>query len=450
MKMKMSVLHAAIMAATLALPASSVQAALPFFNSDKQEMPSLAPMLDKATPGVVNISVEGSREVRQRIPDAFREFFGQRGQGNQSQEQPFSGLGSGVIIDAEKGYIVTNNHVVQDADKIQIRLKDGRSYTATKLGADPQSDIALLKIEAKNLVQIPLANSDKLRVGDYAIAIGNPFGLEQTVTSGIVSSLGRSGLNMDGFEDFIQTDAAINRGNSGGALVNLRGELIGINTAILGPNGGNVGIGFSIPSNMMKNLVDQIIEFGQIRRGSLGVRGNDVNSELTDALNLNVSKGAFVNEVLPDTAAAKAGLKAGDVIISMNGNRIQSFNELRAKIATLGANRKAELGILRDGKERSITVTLQELASGQLEANQLHPMLQGAILNNGENGVAITELASGSVAEQIGLRQGDIITGVNRQRVSNLADLRQILEGRQGVAALYIRRGNDELYILLR
>ncbi|MAD75748.1 MAG: serine endoprotease DegQ [Rheinheimera sp.] len=450
MKMKLSVLHAAILAATLAAPASTVQAALPFFNSDKQEMPSLAPMLDKATPAVVHISVEGSREVRQRIPDAFREFFGQRGEGNQRQEQPFSGLGSGVIIDAEKGYIVTNNHVVQDADKIQIKLKDGRSFTANKLGADPQSDIALLQIEAKNLVQIPLADSDKLRVGDYAIAIGNPFGLEQTVTSGIVSSLGRSGLNMDGFEDFIQTDAAINRGNSGGALVNLRGELIGINTAILGPNGGNVGIGFSIPSNMMKNLVDEIIEFGQIRRGSLGVRGNDVNSELTEALNLNVSKGAFVNEVLPDTAAAKAGLKAGDVIVSMNGNRIQSFNELRAKIATLGANRKAELGILRDGKERSVTVTLQELASGQLAANQLHPMLQGAILNNGERGVEITELANGSVAEQIGLRQGDIITGVNRQRVSNLADLRQILEGRQGVAALYIRRGNDDLYILLR
>ncbi|WP_026349259.1 Do family serine endopeptidase [Arsukibacterium perlucidum] len=450
MKMKLSVLHAAVLAATLAVPASSVQAALPFLNSDKQEMPTLAPMLEKATPAVVHISVEGSREVRQRIPDAFRHFFGQRDQGELRQERPFSGLGSGVIIDADKGYIVTNNHVVQDADKILIKLKDGRSFSAKKLGADPQSDIALLQIEAKNLVQIPLADSDKLRVGDFAIAIGNPFGLEQTVTSGIVSSLGRSGLNMDGFEDFIQTDAAINSGNSGGALVNLRGELIGINTAILGPNGGNVGIGFSIPSNMMKNLVDQIIEFGEIRRGSLGVRGNDVNSELTEALNLNVSRGAFVNEVIPDTAAAKAGLKAGDVIISMNGNRIQSFNELRAKIATLGSGRKAELGILRDGKERKVTVTLQELASGQVAATELHPMLQGATLNNSDKGVEITELANGSVAEQIGLRQGDIITGVNRQRVANLAELRRILEARQGVAALYIRRGNDDLYILLR
>jgi Do/DeqQ family serine protease len=450
MKMKLSVLHAAMLTAMLATSASPVQAGLPFLNSDKTEMPTLAPMLEKTTPSVVHISVEGSREVRQRIPEALRDFFGQRGQGEQRQEQPFSGLGSGVIIDADKGYIVTNNHVVQDADKILIKLKDGRSFTAKKLGADPQSDIALLQIEAKNLVQIALANSDKLRVGDYAIAIGNPFGLEQTVTSGIVSSLGRSGLNMDGFEDFIQTDAAINRGNSGGALVNLRGELIGINTAILGPSGGNVGIGFSIPSNMMKNLVDQIIEFGEIRRGSLGVRGGDVNSELTEALNLNVSRGAFVNEVLPDTAAATAGIKAGDVIISMNGNAIQSFNELRAKIATLGAGQKTELGLLRDGKERNVTVTLQELASGQVAANELHPMLQGATLNNSDKGVEITELAGGSVAEQVGLRQGDIITGVNRQRVANLAELRRILEGRQGVAALYIRRGNDDLYILLR
>ncbi len=450
MKIKLSVLHAAILAAVLVTPASTAQAALPFLTSDKQEMPTLAPMLEKATPAVVHISVEGSREVRQRIPDAFRHFFGQRGQGELRQEQPFSGLGSGVIIDADKGYIVTNNHVVQDADKIHVRLKDGRSFDAKKLGADPQSDIALLQIEAKNLVQIPLADSDKLRVGDYAIAVGNPFGLEQTVTSGIVSSLGRSGLNMDGFEDFIQTDAAINSGNSGGALLNLRGELIGINTAILGPNGGNVGIGFSIPSNMMNNLVGQILEFGEIRRGSLGVRGNDVNSELTEALNLNVSRGAFINEVVPDSAAAKAGLKAGDVIISMNGNRVHSFNELRARIATLGAGRKAELGLLREGKERRISVTLQELASGQVAANQLHPMLQGATLNNGTNGVEISEITSGSIAEQIGLRQGDIITGVNRQRVANLAELRRYLEGRQGVAALYIRRGSDDLYILLR
>lgn len=449
MNKKLSLLSAAVMAAMLLAPAAPVHANLPFFGSNNQEMPSLAPMLEQTTPAVVYVSVAGSREVRQRVPDAFQQFFG-RGQGEMRREQPFRGLGSGVIIDAKKGYIVTNNHVVQDASEIEIRLKDGRTFMAKKLGADPESDIALLQIDAENLAQIPLADSDKLRVGDYAIAIGNPFGLEQTVTSGIISSLGRSGLH-EGFEDFIQTDAAINSGNSGGALVNLRGELIGINTAILGPNGGNVGIGFAIPANMMKNLVDQIIEFGEIRRGSLGIRGNDVNAELTKALNLKVNRGAFVGEVLPDSSAASAGLKSGDVIVSMNGNRIQSFNELRAKIATLGAGREATLGVLRDGKEQNIKVKLQEASSGQIAATQLHPMLQGATLNNSEAGVEVSALESNSAAAQIGLRQGDIITGVNRQRVSNLAELRRLLENRDGgVAALFIKRGNDQLYILIR
>lgn len=449
MNKKLSLLSAAVMAAMLLAPAAPVHASLPFFGSNNQEMPSLAPMLEQTTPAVVYVSVAGSREVRQRVPDAFQQFFG-RGQGEMRREQPFRGLGSGVIIDAKKGYIVTNNHVVQDASEIEIRLKDGRTFMAKKLGADPESDIALLQIDAENLAQIPLADSDKLRVGDYAIAIGNPFGLEQTVTSGIISSLGRSGLH-EGFEDFIQTDAAINSGNSGGALVNLRGELIGINTAILGPNGGNVGIGFAIPANMMKNLVDQIIEFGEIRRGSLGIRGNDVNAELTKALNLKVNRGAFVGEVLPDSSAASAGLKSGDVIVSMNGNRIQSFNELRAKIATLGAGREATLGVLRDGKEQNIKVKLQEASSGQIAATQLHPMLQGATLNNSDAGVEVSALESNSAAAQIGLRQGDIITGVNRQRVSNLAELRRLLENRDGgVAALFIKRGNDQLYILIR
>ncbi|MCB5225273.1 Do family serine endopeptidase [Alishewanella sp. 16-MA] len=450
MNQKFSLLSAAVLAAMLLAPASPAQASLPFFGKEEQQMPSLAPMLEQATPAVVYVSVAGSREVRQRMPEAFQYFFGQRGQGEMRREQPFRGLGSGVIIDAKKGYIVTNNHVVQDASEIQIRLKDGRTFTAKKLGSDPESDIALLQIEADNLVELPLADSDKLRVGDYAIAIGNPFGLEQTVTSGIISSLSRSGLN-EGFEDFIQTDAAINSGNSGGALVNLRGELIGINTAILGPNGGNVGIGFAIPANMMKNLVEQIVEFGEIRRGSLGIRGNDVNSELTKALNLNVSRGAFVGEVLPDSAAAKSGLKSGDVIVSMNGNRIHSFNELRAKVATLGSGREAILGVLRDGKERDIKVVLQETTSGQVAATQLHPMLQGATLNNADKGVEVSSVEAESPAAQIGLRQGDIITGVNRQRVNNLAELRRLLEKRDGgVAALYIQRGNDQLYILIR
>jgi Do/DeqQ family serine protease len=449
MNKKLSLLSAAVTASLLLTTATPADARIPFFSSE-QEMPTLAPMLEQATPAVVHISVEGSREVRQRLPEAFRYFFGQRGQGEYREERPFKGLGSGVVIDADKGYIVTNNHVIQDANNIEVRLKDGRTFKANKLGADPESDIALLQIEAKKLVQIPLADSDKTRVGDFAVAIGNPFGLEQTVTSGIISALGRGGLGIEGFEDFIQTDAAINSGNSGGALVNLRGELIGINTAILGPNGGNIGIGFAIPTNMMKNLVDQIIEHGEIRRGSLGIRGGDVNADLTEAMNLSVSRGAFVNEVLPDSAAEKAGLKSGDVIVSMNGNKISSFLELRAKVATLGAGREAKLGILRDGKERTVTARLQELASGQVAANQMHPMLDGAELSNANGGVKIDAVANNSAAAQIGLLPDDVIVGVNRQRVANLAELRKALENRSGVAALNIQRGNTNLYVLIR
>lgn len=449
MNKKLSLLGAAVAASLLLTTPQPADARIPLFSSE-QEMPTLAPMLEQATPAVVHISVEGSREVRQRLPEAFRYFFGQRGQGEYREERPFKGLGSGVVIDADKGYIVTNNHVIQDANDIEVRLKDGRTFKAKKLGADPESDIALLQIEAKKLVQIPLADSDKTRVGDFAVAIGNPFGLEQTVTSGIISALGRGGLGIEGFEDFIQTDAAINSGNSGGALVNLRGELIGINTAILGPNGGNIGIGFAIPTNMMKNLVDQIIEHGEIRRGSLGIRGGDVNAELTEAMNLSVSRGAFVNEVLPDSAAEQAGLKSGDVIVSMNGNKISSFLELRAKVATLGAGREAKLGILRDGKERTVTVKLQELASGQVAANQMHPMLDGAELSNADGGVKIDTVANNSAAAQIGLLPDDVIVGVNRQRVANLAELRKALENRSGVAALNIQRGNTNLYVLIR
>lgn len=450
MNKKLSLLGAAVAASLMLTNPLPAEARIPFFSND-QEMPTLAPMLEQATPAVVHISVEGSREVRQRLPEAFRYFFGPRGPNEYREERPFKGLGSGVVIDADKGYIVTNNHVIQDAKDIEVRLKDGRTFTAKKLGADPESDIALLQIEAKKLVQLPLADSDKIRVGDFAIAIGNPFGLEQTVTSGIISALGRGGLGIEGFEDFIQTDAAINSGNSGGALVNLRGELIGINTAILGPNGGNIGIGFAIPSNMMKNLVDQIVEHGEIRRGSLGIRGQDVTADLTEAMNLSVSRGAFINEVLADSAADKAGLKSGDVIISMNGNRINSFLELRAKVATLGAGREAKLGILRDGKERTVTVKLQELASGQVAANQIHPMLEGAELSNADKGgVKIDSVANNSPAAQIGLLIDDVILGVNRQRVANLAELRKALENRNGIAALNIQRGNTTLYVLIR
>ncbi|MGL6176827.1 MAG: trypsin-like peptidase domain-containing protein, partial [Vibrionaceae bacterium] len=278
-----------------------------------QPMPSLAPMLEKVSPAVVSISVQGSHELRQRIPEPFRFFFGQDAPLEQVQERPFQGLGSGVIIDKNKGYIITNNHVIDNADKIRIQLFDGREYDAKLIGSDSLSDVALLKIEkAENLTEIKLSDSDLLRVGDFAVAIGNPFGLGQTATSGIISALGRSGLNIENFENFIQTDAAINSGNSGGALINLKGELIGMNTAILGPNGGNVGIGFAIPSNMIKSISDQILEFGEVKRGVLGVIGGELNTELAKTFGYKTNHGAFVSQVTKDSAAEAAGIQAGD------------------------------------------------------------------------------------------------------------------------------------------
>jgi Do/DeqQ family serine protease len=423
----------------------TASAGIPFFSNDG-EIPSLAPMLKETTPAIVSISVEGTQVSTQQVPEVFRHFFG--GQGPQVQERPFRGLGSGVIIDADKGYVVTNNHVVDNADEITVKLTDGRELKAKKLGADEQSDIALLKIEPDDLKAVPLANSDKLLVGDFVVAIGNPFGLNQTVTSGIVSALGRSGLNIGGYEDFIQTDAAINRGNSGGALVNLKGELVGINTAIFGPNGGNVGIGFAIPSNMMKNLVDQIIEFGEVRRGLLGILGQDVDAGLSEAMNLDVNKGAFVSEVSPESAAEKGGIEAGDIITKVNGKSISSFQELRAKIGSMGAGAEVKLTILRKGKTQKVTVTLGD-------AKEIHPALEGATLANGntsrgDSGVEITELENRSPAARVGLQEGDVIVGVNRNRINNVTELRAILDDAEGVIALNVQRGSSSLYLVIR
>ncbi len=440
---------AALFSSTLAL--SPAQAGLPLFTQE-QQLPSLAPMLEKATPAVVSISVKGTHEVKQKIPDAFKFFFGRPGQPRQPQEQPFRGLGSGVIIDADEGYIVTNYHVIHEADEIEFTLKDGRQFTAKKLGSDVESDIALLQIEAKNLIEINVADSDKLRVGDFAVAIGSPFGLGQTVTSGIVSALGRSGLNIENFEDFIQTDAAINSGNSGGALVNLRGELIGINTAILGPNGGNVGIGFAIPSNMVKNLINQIVEYGEVRRGVLGVVGRSINSDIAKAMDLETTQGGFIQEVVPGSAADEAGIKAGDVIIKVNGKTVKSFNELRGKIGSIGAGKKVKITVIRDGDEETFNVKLKQAETVDIEAKVIHPALDGADLeNNGDGkGVKVNEVKPRSPAAMIGLKPGDIIMGINRQPISNIANMRAILKERKGVFALNILRGNSRLYIMIR
>ena len=451
---KLSVLATSILlSGTIAVASLPAQANLPF-SVNGQQMPSLAPMLEKVTPGVVLISVTGTHVEKSKVPDAFKFFFGNPNQNqNQSREREFRGLGSGVIIDADKGYIVTNNHVINEADEIQITLKDGRQIKAKKIGSDASSDIALLQIAAENLVEVKLADSDNIRVGDFTVAIGSPFGLGQTVTSGIISALGRSGLNAQNYEDFIQTDAAINSGNSGGALIDLNGKLVGINTAILGPNGGNVGIGFAIPSNMVDNLVKQIIEFGEVRRGVLGVLGRSVNGEIAKALELESNQGGFIEQVVADSAAADAGIEAGDVIIKVNGKMVKTFAEIRGKIGSIGAGKNVELTVIKkDGSEKDYDVTLKKQETAKVEAASIHRMLDGAELENNANGqgIGINSVDEDSPAAVIGLQRGDVISGINRTRIKSIGELRSYLNDNKGVFALNVVRGNSTLFLMIR
>ncbi|MEX0576177.1 serine endoprotease DegQ [Enterobacter cloacae subsp. cloacae] len=429
-------------------------AALPSQVPGQTAIPSLAPMLEKVLPAVVSVQVEGTAVQSQRVPEELKKYFGD--ESPDQQAQPFEGLGSGVIIDAAKGYILTNNHVISQADKISVQLNDGREFDAKLIGGDDQSDIALLQVQnPSNLTQIAIADSDKLRVGDFAVAVGNPFGLGQTATSGIISALGRSGLNLEGLENFIQTDASINRGNSGGALLNLNGELIGINTAILAPGGGSIGIGFAIPSNMAKTLAQQLIQFGEVKRGLLGIKGMEMSADIAKAFNINVQRGAFVSEVLPNSGSAKAGIKSGDVIVSLNDKPLSSFAELRSRIATTEPGAKVKLGLIRDGKPLNVEVTLDKSTSSSASAELIAPALQGATLSDGQlkdgtKGISIDTVEKSSPAAQAGLHQDDVIIGVNRTRVQSIAELRKVLESKPTVIALQIMRGNESIYILLR
>ncbi|AWS80670.1 serine endoprotease DegQ [Enterobacter hormaechei] len=455
MKKKNQLLSALALSVGLSLSASfPASAALPSQVPGQEAIPSLAPMLEKVLPAVVSVQVEGTARQSQRIPEELKKYFGE--DAPDQQAQPFEGLGSGVIIDAAKGYILTNNHVISQADKISIQLNDGREFDAKLIGGDDQSDIALLQVQnPSNLTQIAIADSDKLRVGDFAVAVGNPFGLGQTATSGIVSALGRSGLNLEGLENFIQTDASINRGNSGGALLNLNGELIGINTAILAPGGGSIGIGFAIPSNMAKILSQQLIQFGEVKRGLLGIKGMEMSADIAKAFKLNVQRGAFVSEVLPNSGSAKAGVKSGDIIVSLNDKPLSSFAELRSRIATTEPGAKVKLGLIREGKPLTVEVTLDKSTSSSASAEQISPALQGATLSdgqlkNGTKGITVTTVEKSSPAAQAGLHQDDVIVGVNRTRVQSIAEMRKVLESKPAVIALQIIRGNDTLYILLR
>jgi len=454
MNKKNQLLSALALSIGLSLSASWPAAAvIPSQVPGQAALPSLAPMLEKVLPAVVSVQVEGTAVQSQRIPEELKKYFGDDAP---DQAQPFEGLGSGVVIDAAKGYVLTNNHVISHADKISVQMNDGREFDAKLIGGDDQSDIALLQLQnPTGLTQIAIADSDKLRVGDFAVAVGNPFGLGQTATSGIISALGRSGLNLEGLENFIQTDASINRGNSGGALLNLNGELIGINTAILAPGGGSVGIGFAIPSNMARTLAQQLIDFGEVKRGLLGIKGTEMSADIAKAFNLNVQRGAFVSEVLPNSGSAKAGVKSGDVIVSLNDKPLSSFAELRSRIATTEPGATVKLGILRDGKPMDVQVTLDKSTSSSASAEMIAPALQGATLSDGQlkdgtKGITLDSVEKSSPAAQAGLHENDVIIGVNRVRVQSIAEMRKVLAGKPTVIALQIVRGNDTLYILLR
>lgn len=456
MKFQPALLAAFLSISTLPGTAS---AALPLA-MDGQPLPTLAPMLQRVTPGVVNISTRGTIQVQQNplLNDPlFRRFFGQP---NQPQERQVQGLGSGVIVDADNGYILTNNHVIDRAEQITVTLQDGRELDATVVGTDSATDLALLKVEVQSLTAVALGDSDVLSVGDFVVAIGNPFGLGQTVTSGIVSGLSRApGMRAESYEDFIQTDAAINRGNSGGALVNLRGELVGINTAIFSSSGGNIGIGFAIPVSMAKQVMEQLIEHGEVRRGMLGVTIQPLDQELAQALGLSETQGALVSNVVSDSPAERAGIRAGDVIVSVNGRGINNPNELRNQVGMARIGQRVRLELIRDGRRRTVNAEISESKPDEVANEQLHRGLQGATFSNITEssplygrlqGAQVTNVEQDSNAARYNLRVGDVIIAVNRQEVKSVEDLRRMAGPEQPQLLVHLRRGGGAMFIVIR
>ncbi len=424
-------------------------------------IPTLAPVLKKVIPAVVNISTEKTVLVRRRgFPfqndPFFRRFFDsvpeRRDDG--TREQRRSGIGSGVIIDAAEGYVITNNHVIDGADNVYVTLGDGRRFEAEVVGTDPETDVAVIRIEAEDLVEIPLGDSENLQVGDFAVAIGNPFRLGQTVTLGIISALGRSGLGIESYEDFIQTDASINPGNSGGALINMKGELVGINTAIIGPNA-NIGIGFAIPVNMAMNVTGQLIKHGEVRRGRLGVVVQPLTADLAQAFGLDSRKGAVIVEVEPESPADEAGLMPGDVVLSVDDEPIDSSANMRNYIGLLRVGSKVKLDILRDGREKTLTAVIVARKLVATEGGRIDRRLGGAKLvvqeetETARAGVLLKEVAQGSPARRNGLRTGDLILSVNRRRVKNIEQMRDLVEKGRPIL-LNMLRGKRAMFLALR
>lgn len=441
----------------LTLPA---YASIPAIDSQGTPLPSLAPMLKRVTPAVVNIATSGTVYIKQNPlfnDPFFQHFFDQPSQPRQRKTQS---LGSGVIVDAKNGYIITNNHVIDKADIIKVTLRNGETHEAKLIGTDPDSDVAVIQIKTKNLTSIPLANSEALNVGDFAIAIGNPFGLGQTVTSGIISAMERSGLGIEGYENFIQTDASINPGNSGGALVNLRGELIGINTAIFSKSGGNIGIGFAIPINMAHDIMQQLIQHGEVKRGRLGAQAQDLTPQLAQAFNIEFRRGAVVSHVAKNSAADRAGLKPGDIVIEINDKAVRNADMLRNSMGLLRIGQSVQMKVLRDKKVLSLkaTVVEQDNSTESIAGKKLHAHLSGTELQNIQpdsklygriEGVIISAVEAGSPAAQTGLRRGDIITSANRKNIKSIKELQKAINSNKGLL-INIRRGNGSLFLFLQ